>query len=143
MSRGPRSPLGRFTWSPSQSANFLSVMSGVENVSEWVDMYSSVAALPLNTFVIVDKCLKVAINYCDLPHLLQNLACVGIEAPQIMQFFVEDPLPARGLGSSMSTGLRVGSVCCGEGRVYSLPPPAAGGPTVPPVPTKPPMPNPA
>jgi hypothetical protein len=51
-SRGPRSPPGRFTVSPSQSAYFLRVISGVENVSEWVDMYSSVAALPLNTFAI-------------------------------------------------------------------------------------------
>src|ERR671922_813378 len=61
MSRGPRSPLGRFTWSPSQIANFLSVKSGVENGSEWVDMYSSVAALPLNTFAIINEWLKVAI----------------------------------------------------------------------------------
>jgi hypothetical protein len=29
-------------------------MSGVENVSECVDMYSSVAALPLNTFAIIN-----------------------------------------------------------------------------------------
>jgi hypothetical protein len=35
----------------------------VENVSEWVDMYSSVAALPLNTLVINDDCLNVAFNY--------------------------------------------------------------------------------
>src|SRR5215213_2550482 len=61
MRRGPRSPPGRFTCSPSQIANFLSVMSGVENVSEWVDIYSSVAALPLNTFAIINECLKVAI----------------------------------------------------------------------------------
>src|SRR5687767_4336268 len=61
MSRGARSPPGRFTWSPSQIANFLSVKSGVENVSEWVDMYSSVAALPLNTFAIINECLKVVI----------------------------------------------------------------------------------
>src|ERR671916_2889635 len=61
MSRGPRSPFGRLTCSPSQIANFLSVISGVEKVSEWVDMYSSVAALPLNTFAIINECLKVAI----------------------------------------------------------------------------------
>src|SRR5918997_2349855 len=59
--RGPRSPFGRFTGSPSQIANFLSVMSGVEKVSEWVDMYSSVADLPLNTFAIIYEGLKVDI----------------------------------------------------------------------------------
>src|SRR5919108_2355379 len=101
MSRGPRSPLGRFTWSPSQIANFLSVISGVENVSEWVDMYSSVAALPLNTFAIINECLRVVYYYCDLPHLLQNLACRGIDALQTMQFFVVAVVaaePAFGFG---------------------------------------------
>jgi hypothetical protein len=47
--------------------------------------------------------------YCDLPHLLQNFACAGIVAPHIMQLFVVF------LGSSMSTGLNVGSCCCGWG----------------------------
>src|SRR6266511_5235707 len=61
MRRGPRSPPGSSTSPPSKIANFLSVRSGVENVSEWVDMYSSVAALPLNTFAIINECLKVAI----------------------------------------------------------------------------------
>jgi hypothetical protein len=28
------------------------------------------------------------INYCDLPHLLQNLACAGIDALHATQFFV-------------------------------------------------------
>ncbi len=69
--------------------------------------------------------------------MLQNLACTGIDALQTMQFFVVAAL-ARGFGSSISTGLNVGS--CGEGSVYSLPL-AAVGPTVPPVPTKPPMPK--
>src|ERR671914_1023822 len=82
------------------------------------------------------------INYCDLPHLLQNLACDGIDALQAIQFFVVVVVVelARGFGSSISTGLNVGS--CGEGSVYSLPL-AAAGPTVPPVPTNPPMPKPA
>jgi hypothetical protein len=48
--------------------------------------------------------------YCDLPHLLQNFACAGIVAPHIMQLFVVF------LGSSMSTGLNVGSCCCGWGE---------------------------
>src|ERR687895_620090 len=83
MSRGPRSPFGRFTCSPSQIANFLSVISGVENVSEWVDMYSSVAALPLNTFAIMNECLKVAIliiatyrTYCRTWHVLVSMHCM-------------------------------------------------------------------
>src|SRR5919106_5832965 len=82
------------------------------------------------------------INYCDVPHLLQNLACAGIDALQAMQFFVVVVVVelARGFGSSISTGLNVGS--CGEGSVYSLPL-ATEGPTVPPVPTNPPMPKPA
>src|ERR671919_1724265 len=80
------------------------------------------------------------INYCDLPHLLQNLACVGIDELQATQFFVVLVELARGFGSSISTGLNVGS--CGEGSVYSLPL-AAAAPTVPPVPTNPPMPKPA
>src|SRR5262245_59466658 len=71
--------------------------------------------------------------YWDFPHLLQNFACAGIEEPQTIQFLVA----LRGLGSSMSTGLNVGS--CGEGRLN--PPPA--GPAMPPAPTKPPTPNPA
>src|ERR671922_31625 len=85
------------------------------------------------------------INYCDLPHLLQNLACTGIDALQTIQFFVVIVVEELvcGFGSSISTGLNVGS--CGEGSVYSLPLAAeeGGGPTVPPVPTKPPMPKPA
>src|SRR5215207_3002475 len=80
------------------------------------------------------------INYCDLPHLLQNLACAGIDALQAIQFFVVVVELARGFGSSISTGLNVGS--CGEGSVYSLPL-AAAVPTVPPVPTNPPKPKPA
>lgn len=80
------------------------------------------------------------INYCDLPHLLQNFAFAGIDALQAIQFFVVVVELARGFGSSISTGLNVGS--CGEGSVYSLPL-AAVGPTVPPVPTNPPMPKPA
>src|SRR5687767_4336269 len=87
------------------------------------------------------------INYCNLPHLLQNLACTGIDALQTIQFFVAAVVVEElvcGFGSSISTGLNVGS--CGEGSVYSLPLVAEegeGGPTVPPVPTKPPMPKPA
>src|SRR5215211_7117296 len=83
MRRGPRSPPGRFTCSPSQIANFLSVMSGVENVSEWVDMYSSVAALPLNTFAIINECLKVDIliiatyrTCCRTWHVLVLMHCM-------------------------------------------------------------------
>ncbi len=76
------------------------------------------------------------INYCDLPHLLQNFAFAGIDALQAIQFFVVVEL-ARGFGISISTGLNVGS--CGEGSVYSLP---LAGPTVPPVPTNPPIPKP-
>ena len=79
------------------------------------------------------------INYCDLPHLLQNLACTGIDALQTIQFFVVVIELECGFGSSISTGLSVGS--CGEGSVYSLPLAAAEGPTVPPVPTKPPIPK--
>ena len=41
----------RVTWSPNQSANFCYGISGVENVRERVDMYSSVAALPLKIFI--------------------------------------------------------------------------------------------
>src|SRR5919202_5839475 len=78
------------------------------------------------------------INYCDLPHLLQNLAWMGIDALQTIQFFVVATALVCGFGSSISTGLNVGS--CGEGNVYSLP---LAGPTVPPVPTNPPMPKPA
>src|ERR671926_295150 len=81
------------------------------------------------------------INYCDLPHLLQNLAWMGIDALQTIQFFVVATALVCGFGSSISTGLNVGS--CGEGNVYSLPLGLAPGPTVPPVPTKPPMPKPA
>jgi hypothetical protein len=59
------------------------------------------------------------INYCDLPHLLQNLACTGIVALHATQFFVVVVVVvvelARGFGSSISTGLNVGS--CGEGSV--------------------------
>jgi hypothetical protein len=54
------------------------------------------------------------INYCDLPHLLQNLACAGIDALHATQFFVVVVVElARGFGSSISTGLNVGS--CGKG----------------------------
>src|SRR5918911_5686020 len=81
------------------------------------------------------------INYCDLPHLLQNLACKGIDALHAIQFFVVAVgMFACRFGSSISTGLNVGS--WGEGSVYSLAL-AAAGPTVPPVPTKPPIPKPA
>jgi hypothetical protein len=54
--------------------------------------------------------------------LLQNLACTGIDALHAIQFFVVVVVVvvvvvelARGLGSSISTGLNVGS--CGEGSV--------------------------
>jgi len=54
------------------------------------------------------------INYWDLPHLLQNLACAGIDALHATQFFVVIVVElARGFGSSISTGLNVGS--CGKG----------------------------
>jgi hypothetical protein len=56
------------------------------------------------------------INYCDLPHLLQNLACTGIVALHATQFFVVVVVElARGFGISISTGLNVGS--CGKGSV--------------------------
>src|SRR5215208_1350290 len=58
-------------------------MSGVENVSEWVDMYSSVAALPLNTFAIINECLKVDIliiatyrTCCRTWHVLVLMHCM-------------------------------------------------------------------
>jgi hypothetical protein len=41
--------------SPSHITNFFSVISGVEKVSEWVDMYSSVADLPLKIFIDRDN----------------------------------------------------------------------------------------
>src|ERR1041384_3063237 len=43
---------GIFTLSPNQSANFFSVISGVEKVRECVAIYSSVAALPLKISII-------------------------------------------------------------------------------------------
>src|SRR5438094_5911588 len=48
-------------------------------------MYSSVAALALNTFI--NQLLSSRVfNYCELPHLLQNLSSAGIVDPQTMQF---------------------------------------------------------
>src|SRR3712207_4179532 len=81
MSRGPRSPFGRLTCSPSQIANFLSVISGVEKVSEWVDMYSSVADLPLNTFAIIYEGLKV-----DILIIVAYRTCCRIWHAQVSRY---------------------------------------------------------
>src|SRR5919108_5791287 len=48
--------LGLGTGSPSHNTNFFNVISGVENVRECVDMYSSVAALPLKAFIRMIIC---------------------------------------------------------------------------------------
>src|ERR671935_600596 len=90
-------------------------------------MYSSVAALPLNTFVNRRIYCCVVFNYCDLPHLLQNLACLGIAAPHMIQcllvrvfslLFTLDDLVSR-FGRLNAGCCCCFDCCCGLGMVYS------------------------
>src|SRR5918994_3771450 len=82
----------------------------------------------------------MAINYCELPHLLQNFACLGIIDSHTMHFLVVNvvlsTLILLGRSITISTGLNVGSSCsvdCGEGIVYPLTSLLSVPPTNPPI----------
>src|SRR5689334_7502875 len=86
-------------------------------------MYSSLAALPLNTLIVRTNIPYVSFNYCDLPHLVQNFAFFAITAPHIMQSLPTSIasllLMEAGLVSEFSDS--IGFCCCsgwGLGSVY-------------------------
>jgi hypothetical protein len=61
----------------------------------------------------------VFINYCELPHLLQNFACFGMDAAQTIQFFFNPFESSEScLVIIISTGLWVGT-SSGNGKSYS------------------------